>query len=76
MHHAIFSARIRQRRTFKDYTESFHFRMENSQASGSTTTRNADGLDFTATSGKRQGREAPQSLWVKPGAKHLVWKTQ
>jgi len=43
---------------------------------GSTTTRKAGGLDFTAISGKRQGREVPQSLWVKPGASHPVWKTQ
>jgi len=26
--------------------------------------------------GKRQGREVPQSLRVKPSAKHPVWKTQ
>ena len=31
------------------------------QASESTTTRKAGGLDFTAISGKRQGREVPQS---------------
>jgi benzoyl-CoA reductase/2-hydroxyglutaryl-CoA dehydratase subunit BcrC/BadD/HgdB len=42
----------------------------------STTTRKAGGLDFTATSGKRQGREVPQSLRVEPGASHPVWKTQ
>jgi len=42
----------------------------------STTTRKAGGLDFTAIGGKRQGREVPQSLWVEPGAKHPVWKTQ
>ena len=42
----------------------------------STTTRTAGGLDFTAKGGKRQGREVPQSLRVKPGAKHPVWKTQ
>ena len=42
----------------------------------STTTRKAGGLDFTAIGGKRQGREVPQSLRVKPGAKHPVWKTQ
>ena len=42
----------------------------------STTTRTAGGLDFTATSGKRQGREVPQSLRVEPGASHPVWKTQ
>jgi len=42
----------------------------------STTTRTAGGLDFTAIGGKRQGREVPQSLWVEPGAKHPVWKTQ
>jgi len=41
-----------------------------------TTTRTAGGLDFTAIGGKRQGREVPQSLRVKPGAKHPVWKTQ
>jgi hypothetical protein len=33
-------------------------------------------LDFTAIGGKRQGREVPQSLRVKSGAKHPVWKTQ
>jgi len=33
-------------------------------------------LDFTAKGGKRQGRAVPLSLWVKPGAKHAVWKTQ
>jgi excinuclease ABC subunit C len=32
------------------------------QASESTTTRKAGGLDFTAISGKRQGREVPQSI--------------
>ena len=42
----------------------------------STTTRVAGGLDFTAKGGKRQGHEVPQSLGVKPGAKHPVWKTQ
>ena len=42
----------------------------------STTTRAAGGLDFTAIGGKRQWREVPQSLRVKPGAKHPVWKTQ
>ena len=42
----------------------------------STTTRTAGGLDFPAKRGKRQGREVPQSLRVKPGAKHPVWKTQ
>jgi len=42
----------------------------------STTTRTAGGLDFTATSGKRQGCEVPQSLRVEPGASHPVWKTQ
>jgi hypothetical protein len=42
----------------------------------STTTRIAGGLDFTAIGGKRQGREVPPSLQVKPGAKHPVWKTQ
>ena len=42
----------------------------------STTTRTAGGLDFSAIGGKRQGREVPQSLRVKPGAKHPVWKTQ
>ncbi len=36
--------------------------------SESTTTRTAGGLDFAAIGGKRQGREAPQSL--------RVWKTQ
>jgi hypothetical protein len=44
--------------------------------SESTTTRIAGGLDFTAIGGKRQQREVPQSLRVKPGAKHPVWKTQ
>ena len=46
---------------------------------GSTTTRKAGGLDFTAIGGKRQGQEVPQSLKtnaVEPGAKHPVWKTQ
>ena len=38
----------------------------------STTTRIAGGLDFTAIGGKRQGRVVPQSLRVKPGAKHPV----
>jgi hypothetical protein len=42
----------------------------------SNQTRKAGGLDFTAIGGKRQGREVPQSLRVKPGAKHPVWKTQ
>ncbi|MGD9173287.1 MAG: mercury methylation corrinoid protein HgcA [Desulfobacterales bacterium] len=42
----------------------------------STTTRTAGGADFTAEGGKRQGREVPQSLRVKSGAKHPVWKTQ
>jgi len=41
-----------------------------------TTTRRAGGLDFTAKGGKRQGRAVPQSLRVKPDAKHPVWKTQ
>ncbi len=36
----------------------------------------AGGLDYTAKDGKRQGREVPQSLRLKPGAKHPVWKTQ
>ena len=40
----------------------------------STTTRIVGGLGFTATGGKRQGREVPQSLRVEPGAKHPVWK--
>ena len=40
------------------------------------TTRIAGGLDFTAIGGKRQGREGPQWLRVKPGSKHPVWKTQ
>ena len=43
---------------------------------GPTTTRKADGLDFTAKGGKRQGREAPKSSRVKAGAKHPVCKTQ
>jgi hypothetical protein len=38
----------------------------------STTTRKAGGLDFAAMGGKRQGREVPHSLRVKPGAKHPV----
>jgi hypothetical protein len=42
----------------------------------STTTRKTGSLDFTATGGKRQGREVPQSLRVEPGAKHPVRKTQ
>jgi hypothetical protein len=45
----------------------------------STTTRTAGGLDFTAIGGKRQGREVPQSLPVKPDAKFRlggIWKTQ
>jgi len=42
----------------------------------STTNRTADGVDFTAYGGKRQGHEVPQSLRVKPGAMHPVWKTQ
>ena len=42
----------------------------------STTTRKAGGVDFIAVGDKRQGREVPQSLRVKPGAKHPVWKTQ
>jgi hypothetical protein len=33
-------------------------------------------LDFAANGGKRQGRGVPQSLWVEPGAKPPVWKTQ
>jgi benzoyl-CoA reductase/2-hydroxyglutaryl-CoA dehydratase subunit BcrC/BadD/HgdB len=41
-----------------------------------TGTRTAGGLDFTAKGGKRQRREVPLSLRVKPGAKHPVWKTQ
>jgi hypothetical protein len=32
------------------------------------------GLDFTATGGKRQGREVPKSLRVEPGAKQPVFK--
>ena len=43
---------------------------------GPTNTRTAGGLDFTAKGGKRQGREVPQSLRVKPGAQHAVRKTQ
>jgi hypothetical protein len=39
-------------------------------------TRTADGLDFTAKDGKKQGNAAPRSLQVKPGARHPVWKTQ
>ena len=41
-------------------------------AIGSTTTRTAGGLDFTAKGGKRQRRAVPLSLWVEPGAKHSV----
>ena len=41
-----------------------------------TTTRCAGGMDVSAIGGKRHGREVPQSLWVEPGAKHPVWKTQ
>ena len=41
-----------------------------------TNTRTAGGLDFTARGGKRQGREVPRSLRVKPGAKPPVWETQ
>ena len=44
--------------------------------SGLTTTRTAGGLDFVVKDGKRQGHAVPRSLWVKPGAKHPVWKTQ
>jgi len=43
---------------------------------GSTTTRKAGGLDFTAIGGKRQGREVPQSLRAEAGAEHPVWKAQ
>jgi hypothetical protein len=49
---------------------------ESATTYGSTTTRKAGGLDFTAIGGKRQGQEVPQSLRVEPGAKHPVWKTQ
>ncbi len=42
----------------------------------STTTRTAGGLNFTTTGEKRKGRAVPQSLRVKPGAKHPVGKTQ
>jgi len=45
----------------------------------STTTRKAGGLDFSVISGKRQGREAPQSLRGEPGAKSrrgVIWKIQ
>jgi hypothetical protein len=42
----------------------------------STTNLTAGGLVFAAIGGKRQGHEVPQSLLVKPGAKHPVWKTQ
>jgi hypothetical protein len=48
----------------------------NQKPAESTTTRTAGGLDFIAKGGKRQGREVPQSLRVKPGVKHPVWKTQ
>ncbi|MGD9080057.1 MAG: cation-translocating P-type ATPase, partial [Desulfobacterales bacterium] len=57
----------------KETTEQFN------QLLGSTTTRTAGGLDFSAIGGKIQGREVPQSLkttQVEPGAKHPVWKTQ
>jgi len=50
----------------KDTTVKFN------KLSESTTTRTAGGLDFTAKGGKRQGREVPQSLRVKPGAKHPI----
>ncbi|MGD9044513.1 MAG: hypothetical protein PVG06_12405 [Desulfobacterales bacterium] len=33
-------------------------------------------MDFTAIGGKKQGREATQSLRVEPGATHPVWNTQ
>jgi len=36
----------------------------------------ASGGGLPADGGKRQGREVPQSLRVKPGAKQPVWKTQ
>ena len=49
---------------------------DNIKGQDSTTTRIAGGLDFTAIGGKRQGREVSQSLPVKPGAKHPVWKIQ
>lgn len=42
----------------------------------STITREAGGLDFPTMGGKRQGREVPLSLRVKPGAKYPAWKTQ
>ena len=42
----------------------------------STTRHTAGGLDFNAIGGKRQWREVPQSLRVKPGAMYPVWKTQ
>jgi hypothetical protein len=42
---------------------------------GAKTTRRAGGLDLTAIGGKIQGLKAPQSLLVKPGTKHPVWKT-
>jgi formylglycine-generating enzyme required for sulfatase activity len=38
--------------------------------------RGRDGLDFSATGGKKQGREVPQPLRGEPGAKHPVWKPQ
>jgi hypothetical protein len=38
--------------------------------------RIAGGLDFAAIGGKRQGREVPPSLRVKPGTNHPVCKTQ
>jgi threonine/homoserine/homoserine lactone efflux protein len=41
----------------------------------SATIRAAGGLDFNAEGVKRQGREALQSLWEKPGTSQPVWKT-
>ncbi|MGD8942929.1 MAG: hypothetical protein PVJ37_06675 [Desulfobacterales bacterium] len=46
--------------------------MAENEVKGSTTIRPAGGLDFTAEGGKRQGREVPPSLRVKPGVKHPV----
>jgi len=44
----------------------------NDDRTESPTTRREGGLDFSAIGGKRQGREATQSVRVKPDAKHPV----
>jgi threonine/homoserine/homoserine lactone efflux protein len=41
----------------------------------SATIRAAGGLDFNTEGVKRQGREALQSLWRKPGTSQPAWKT-